>query len=162
MNGSGRPARSDPNAIRNECRDIDRGIEQIGGNLTRLRELQRRSLEDPNSSPDTSVNRDIDKIGYDTMTLYRNFAARIKKIKSQPESGSPTNAPHVTKTDGKLKTAINEYQNVERDFRRRLQAQMERQYRIVRPDASDAEVREAVEDTSNNQVFSQAVCETKF
>ena len=72
-------------------------------------------------------------------------------------SGDPRNAPQVGRVDRKLKAAINEYQQNESEFRKKLGAQMERQYRIVRPDASEQEVREAVEDTSNNQVFSQAV-----
>lgn len=91
------------------------------------------------------------------MTLYRSFAGRIKAIKQQKESGDPRNKPQVGLVDRKLKSAINDYQKVDRDFRHKLAAQMERQYRIVRPDASDQEVREAIEDTSNNQVFSQAV-----
>ena len=45
-------------------------------------------------------------------------------------------------------------------FRKKLQEQMARQYRIVRPEASEAEVREAVEDTSNQQVFSQALLQS--
>ena len=149
--------RSNPHAIRNECRDIDQGIDQISRNLDRLRLLQEKSLDDLSGSAGTATNRELDALSSETMTMYRNFASRIKNIKSQPESGSPTNAPQVGKTDRKLKAAINQYQTVEREFRKKLQSQMARQYRIVRPDASDAEVREAVEDTSSQQIFSQAV-----
>ncbi|KAI9706678.1 MAG: Plasma membrane t-SNARE, secretory vesicle fusion [Candelina mexicana] len=149
----GQPASRDPNAILNECRDIDRGIDSIEQKLDRLRFLQQRAVDDPDASQNTATNRELDALSSETMTLYRNFAARIKTIKSQPDSGSPRNAPQVGKVDRRLKSAINQYQTVERDFRKKLQAQMERQYRIVRPDASDAEVREAVEDTSNQQLM---------
>ena len=57
----------------------------------------------------------------------------------------------------KLKAAIQEYQQVDKDYRRNLGAQLERQYRIVNPNATEQEVRTAVEDTSNNQIFEQAV-----
>lgn len=154
---NGPSAARDPNAILNECRDIDRGIDSIERNLERLRFLQTRAIDDPDASQGTQTNREIDALGSETMTMYRNFGARIKAIKQQRESGDPRNAPQVGKVDRKLKTAINEYQQVESDFRKRLGEQMARQYRIVRPDASEAEVREAIEDTSNNQVFSQAV-----
>ena len=147
----------DPNAILNECRSIDRGIDDIQKNLERLRFLQQRAIDDPDASQGTQTNRELDSLSSDTMTLYRSFAARIKTIKSQKESGDPRNKPQVGLVDRKLKTAINEYQNVEKDFRHKLSSQMERQYRIVRPDASDQEVQEAIQDTSNNQVFSQAV-----
>ncbi len=153
----GQPAGRDPNAILNECRDLDRGIETIQQKLDRLRFLQQRAVDDPDASQNTATNRELDALNSETMTLYRNLAARIKTIKSQPDSGSPRNAPQVGMVDRKLKKAIEQYQSVERDFRKKMQAQMERQYRIVRPDASDAEVREAVEDTSNQQVFTQAV-----
>lgn len=150
----------DPNAILNECREIDRGIESIEQNLERLKMLQQQSLNDPDSSLNSATNRQLDQLSSQTMTLYRNFAGRLKAIKQQPESGTPKNAPQVGKVDRKLKAAINKYQNVESDFRRKMQDQMARQYRIVRPDASEQEVREAVEDTSNQQVFSQALMQS--
>lgn len=162
MNGQngayGAPANRDPNAILNECREIDKGIDAIQRNLERLRFLQQRAIDDPDASQGTQTNRELDALSSDTMTLYRNFASRITAIKSKKESGEPRNKPQVGLVDRKLKTAINEYQQVDRDFRHKLSAQMERQYRIVRPDASEQEVREAIEDTSNQQVFSQAVC----
>ena len=161
MNGSagahGQQATRDPNAILNECRNIDRGIDSIETNLERLRFLQQRAIDDPDASQGTQTNRELDSLSSETMTLYRSFAARIKSIKQQKESGDPRNAPQVGRIDRKLKKAINEYQNVEAEFRRKLGEQMARQYRIVRPDASDSEVQEAIQDTSNNQVFSQAV-----
>ena len=154
---NGPAAARDPNAILNECREIDRGIDSIERNLERLRFLQTRAIDDPDASQGTQTNREIDALGSETMTMYRNFGARIKAIKQQRESGDPRNSPQVGRVDRKLKTAINKYQQVESDFRKNLSEQMARQYRIVRPDASEAEVREAIEDTSNNQVFSQAV-----
>ncbi|RFU33559.1 hypothetical protein B7463_g2782, partial [Scytalidium lignicola] len=159
-NGSQFGRQGDPNAILNECREIDRGIDEIERSLESLKALQQRSLDDPDSSAQSGTNRQLDALGSETMTMYRNFAGRIKAIKSMPESGSPKNAPQVGKVDRKLKKAINDYQNVESAFRRKLQEQMARQYRIVRPDASEAEVREAVEDTSNTQVFSQALLQS--
>jgi len=156
--GGGAPPSRDPNAILNECRDIDKGIDNIQRNLERLRFLQNRAIDDPDASQGTVTNRELDSLSADTMTLYRSFTARIKSIKGRKESGEPRNAPQVGLIERKLKKAINEYQSVDMDFRKKLSAQMERQYRIVRPDASEQEVQEAIQDTSNNQVFSQAVC----
>ncbi|KAL5351920.1 hypothetical protein ACLOAV_003782 [Pseudogymnoascus australis] len=150
----------DPNAILNECRDIDKGIDSIERNLETIRMLQQRAFDDPDSSLETTTNIQLDSISSETMTMYRSFAARIKTVKQQPESGSPKNVPQLGKVDRKLKAAINKYQNVESDFRKKLHAQVARQYKIVRPDASDAEVREAVENTSNQQVFSKALLQS--
>ncbi|KAL5344588.1 hypothetical protein ACLOAV_010572 [Pseudogymnoascus australis] len=149
----------DPNAILNECREIDKGIDSIDRNLETIRMLQQRALDDPDSSQQSATNSQLDSMSLETMTMYRSFAARIKTVKQQPESGSPKNAPQLGKVDRKLKAAVNQYQNVESNFRKKLQAQMARQYKIVRPNASDTEVRGAVESASN-QVFSQALLQS--
>ncbi|MCJ1357024.1 MAG: Plasma membrane t-SNARE, secretory vesicle fusion [Icmadophila ericetorum] len=154
------PARDDPMAILNECREVSRGIDTIGQNLQQLQYLQQRALDDPDASQGTQTNRELDSLSSDTMTLYRSFAARITKLKQTPGAGDPKNAAQVGSVDRKLKDAIQKYQTVDADFRKRLQAQMARQYRIVRPDASEAEVREACEDTSSTQVFSQALLQS--
>ena len=157
LNGSRPGQGGDPNAILNGCRDVDSGIDSIEQYLGQLRQLQQRSLDDTNVSAKSPTNQELERIGTETMALYRNLTARVRNLKSQPDSGSPKNAPQVGKVDRRLKAVINQYQTVERDFRKKLQVQQERQYRIVRPDATDAEVREAVEDTSNQEIFSQAV-----
>lgn len=144
-------------AILNECREVDRGIDSIGRNLERLQLLQQQALDDPDASQNTRTNRELDTLSSETMTLYRNFAARIKKVKQTPGAGDEKNVAQVGRVDRKLKDAIQKYQTVDAEFRKKLQAQMARQYRIVRPDASEAEVREACEDVSSTQVFSQAV-----
>lgn len=155
---SGGAGYSDPNAILNECRDIDNGINEIERNLEQLRMLQQRSLDDADTSSGSATNRQLDQISSETMSLYRSLTDRIRKIKSNPESRQPKNSPQVGRIDRRLKTAIQSYQQVESAFRKRTQDQMARQYRIVRPDATEDEVRAAVEDTSaSGQVFSQAL-----
>jgi t-SNARE complex subunit (syntaxin) len=49
------------------------------------------------------------------------------------------------------------YQSVEQESRQKYKARMERQYRIVKPDASPEEIRQAVDSDDGGQIFSQAV-----
>ncbi|OQU97202.1 SNARE domain-containing protein isoform 2 [Cladophialophora immunda] len=154
MNGA------DPNRILNECRAVDQAIDEIEADLQRLKGLQSRYLADTNTSAQSPLRMEVDRMGDTIMTKYRGLVSRVKGIKQQPESGNPRNAPQVGKVDRRLKTAINQYQQVEREFRKASQEQMARQYRIVRPDASDAEVREAVEDPNNQQIFSSALIQS--
>lgn len=151
-------AQGDPNAILNECRDIDRGIDQIDANLNQLRMLQERSLTEADTSSGSSTSRQLENLSAQTMDMYRELTDRVRKVKSNPESRQPRNTAQVGRIDRRLKKAIQDYQTVESQFRKKTQDQMARQYRIVRPDASEAEVRAAVEDTTgNSQVFQQAL-----
>lgn len=153
-------ASGDPNAILNECRDIDRGVDQIERNLEQLRMIQQRTLDDADSSSSSAANRQLDSLSSDTMAQYRTLTERVRLVKSNPDSRTPKNNPQVGRVDRRLKQAIQQYQQVESQFRKRTQDQMARQYRIVRPDASEQEVRAAVEDPSGAQIFSQALMQS--
>jgi len=146
---------SDPNAILNECRDIDKGIDQVQDNVEALRRLQERSLIEADA---TATRREMDNISSRTMASFRELTDRVRMVKSVPEGRQPRNSAQVGRVERRLKEANQEYQQVEAGFRKKTQDQMARQYRIVRPNASEAEVRAAVEDTSGNaQVFQQAL-----
>jgi len=57
----------------------------------------------------------------------------------------------------KFVEAIQNYQQVEQQYRTRYKQRMERQYKIVKPDATLEEVRAVVNDPNSDQIFSQAV-----
>ncbi|KAK0724730.1 t-SNARE [Lasiosphaeris hirsuta] len=148
-------AQGDPNAILNECREIDGGIDQIKDNIQTLRMLQDRSLIEADSA---STRRELDSLSSSTMSMFRELTDRVRMVKSVPEGRQPRNTAQVGRVERRLKEVNQEYQQVESTFRKKTQDQMARQYRIVRPAASEAEVRAAVEDTSGNaQVFQQAL-----
>ncbi|KAF2022081.1 syntaxin [Aaosphaeria arxii CBS 175.79] len=142
---------ADPNAILNECREIDRALDQIDGQLANLERVFKQVLARPDMP-----SGEITNLSSQVMTGYRALVSRVKNIKSKPESGNPRNAPQVGKVDRRLKATINKYQNLEAEFRQNSQAAAERQYRIVRPDATDEEVRQAVEDP-DAPIFQQAL-----
>jgi syntaxin 1B/2/3 len=58
----------------------------------------------------------------------------------------------------KFVEAIQNYQTVEQQYRQKYRQRLERQYKIVKPDATPEEIRAVVEDDNGGQVFSQAVC----
>ncbi|KZF24233.1 t-SNARE [Xylona heveae TC161] len=158
LNDGHNGASNSPMAILDQCRFIDQGIDEIDQNLASLSNLQRATVYDPNwsPSPTSESNRRLEALNKKTMDLYRLLVSRVRKIKSQPASQEPRNSAQVGRVERRLKKAIEQYRVIESDFRKEMQQQMERQYRIVAPEATDAEVREAVQD-SNQQVFMQAL-----
>ena len=147
----------DPNAILNETSDMDRGINEIEAKLGQLGELQRKGVDDTDASPNTRTNREIDALTADLMKLFRNFSDRLKRIKAQPASKEPRNQAQVDRIKGKLQGALQRYQKLDYDYRKGLEANFERQYKVVNPTASDKEAHEAALDSSSGQVFEQAV-----
>ena len=152
QNYGGQPAQSaDPNAILNECREVDRAITDLESQLDNLKQVFGQVLARPDMP-----SGEINNLSSQIMTSYRGLVGRVKNIKSKPESGSPRNAPQVGKVDRRLKETINRYQTLEAEFRKNSMAAAERQYRIVSPNATDEEVKLAVQDPEA-PIFQQAV-----
>lgn len=147
----------DPNRILNEVRTIDGQLNQLDQELSRLRELHKAFLGSTDSSQTSPLGKEVQTKAEDIMATYMNLVARVKKIRLDPDAQLPRNKAQVGKVDRRLRAAINQCQQVDREYREGNKAQIARNYRIVRPEASEAEVREAVEDSGNQQVFSNAL-----
>ena len=145
---------SETDNILNDCTAINETIDDLEGRLQDFKRLQSQILSD------RAQISQLDSSSANIMAAYRNLAARMKKVKSNPNSGAPMNAPQVGRVDRRLKSAMNDFQRIESEFRAQMREQQARQYRIVNPNATEAEVREVVEDSSV-QVFQQAVCGTQ-
>ncbi|KAF2151932.1 t-SNARE [Myriangium duriaei CBS 260.36] len=150
--GNGSANGGDPHAILNECREIQRAIDDLEGDLQTLQRSQRGFVNGTGAS-----NREIDAMGADIMGTYRSLADRVKRIKSRPEAGNPQNAPQVGNLDRRIKKAINAFQQQESAFRKEVQEQQKRQYLIVNPNATEAELREVTEAGGDTQIFQQAL-----
>ncbi|CAK1354005.1 unnamed protein product [Cercospora beticola] len=145
----------DPNQILNDCRAVGRAIDDLESRLGELQRLQRSFISSAGVS-----NKDVDALSADIMSGYRGLADRVKRIKGQPDAGNPRNKPQVDALDRRIRKAIQSYQQTEAAFRKEVQEQQRRQYLIVKPDASEAEIREATEAGGDTQIFQQALMQS--
>ncbi|CAK3894615.1 transport SSO2 [Lecanosticta acicola] len=146
------PEPRDPNAILNDCRAVGRAIDDLEGRLNELQRLQKNFTSGSGAS-----NKDVDSLSADIMSGYRGLADRVKRIKSQPDARSPRNQAQVDALDRRIRKAINQYQQVESQFRKEVQEQQRRQYLIVNPNATEQEIREVTEAGGDTQIFQQAL-----
>lgn len=139
-----------------EVDQIRGGIESVNANIAQIESLHQRSLNDIDEAAQQMTTNRLEALVTETSALNTNLATRIKALKGKA-SRDPTKAPQVGVLDRNFKDSLRKYQLVEKSFADRTREQMARQYRIVKPDASEDEVRQACEDSQGQQVFSQAV-----
>jgi hypothetical protein len=154
MNGHNVSPR-DPNAILNACREVDRGIDSIEGNLEELTRL--RAQADGEIGDEAQLETQIDTLSGKIMEFYSALVGRVRMIRSDPESGSLRNAPQVGRVKRRLEHTMRQYQQIGLDARNKKKAQIERSIRIAHPEATEDQIREAVEDPQGGQVFANAV-----
>lgn len=141
-----------------EVDDIKRNLVQYEDNIERIESLHKRSLAESNVENETAIQRQIDTLQSETRGLAETLKTRIKKLESTSQRDATKNA-QTQNLKSQFMNLIQKFQASEAAFRQRYRDALERQYRIVDPDATEAQVMQAVED-DQNQVFSQALMQS--
>ncbi|KAH8699802.1 t-SNARE [Ilyonectria robusta] len=137
--------------LRNDIKALTTDIDYIG-------QLHQRAL----GSTDSAVKEQLEQ--YVAQTQIRNTAIKdgIKGLERDlaktTDSTRNTKNTQLQSLKTFFKSELDKYQSIERDYRQRYRDQIARQYRIVKPDASEEEVQEASEaDWGNEGVFQTAL-----
>ncbi|KAK9387543.1 t-SNARE [Lipomyces mesembrius] len=156
LNGSGTYGQDDMNAFFGEIDSIKNAISQFDNNVARIESLHNRSLNEIDTEQDQWNQKQIDSLVAETSQLSNTLKYKIKSLEGKSRSDS-TKRVQVDAVKRTFMDSIQRYQSVEASYGMKYKQRAERQYRIVRPDATDDEVRQAIEDTSGSQIFSQAL-----
>jgi syntaxin 1B/2/3 len=155
-NGTAGAPADDMVAFFAEVDDIKKNLVQFEDNIDRIESLHKRSLTEVAGEDEQWTQNQLESVVQDTRALSENLKSRIKTLesRSQRDATKKTQAENVKR---QFMADIQKYQTTEANFRQRYREVAERQYRIVRPEATDAEVREAIDDAQGQQIFSQAL-----
>lgn len=138
-----------------EVDDIKRSLVQYDDNVDRVESLHRKSLNEVGVEEQEFTQRQIEGMVRDTSALADTIKSRIRSLQSRAQKDA-TRKSHVDNVKRQFMESIQRFQSMEASFRQQYKDVAERQYRIVNPEASEAEVHEAIE-SSNTQIFSQAL-----
>jgi len=146
-------------AFYTEISSIQDSLRTFNDNVARISDLHSRSL---NNTDDNAAQRNaaqLDELIEDTSALSATLKRRIKALEKQGGSGrdGQIRKQQTALVKSKFVEAIQNYQTVEQQYRSKYKQRMERQFKIVKPDASPEEVRAVVNDENNGQIFSQAL-----
>ncbi|KAJ7710021.1 t-SNARE [Mycena rosella] len=146
-------------AFYTEISSLQDSLKTFNDNVARISDLHSRSL---NGTDDAAAQRNaaqLDDLIEDTSALSATLKRRIKALEKQGGSGrdGQIRKQQTALVKSKFVEAIQNYQTVEQQYRSKYKQRMERQFKIVKPDASPEEVRAVVNDENNGQIFSQAL-----
>lgn len=133
-------------------------IRSLGSNIQEIASLHQRAL----SSPDSSSSAQLEDLVTQTQLKNTQIRDQIKyleldTLKTQ-DSTKGIKATQARQLKTEFENSLKDYQQEEVAYRQRYRDQIARQYRIVNPEASEAEVSEASElDWGSEGVFQTAV-----
>ncbi|KAI0006069.1 t-SNARE [Russula compacta] len=142
-----------------EISSIQEGIRLFNDNIARISDLHARSLNNTDDAAATRNTQQLEDLIEETSALSTTLKRRIQALERQGGSAreAQIKKQQTALVKSKFVEAIQNYQQVEQQYRQKYKQRMERQFRIVKPDASPEEVRAVVEDNQGGQIFSQAL-----
>lgn len=153
------PVGGDMSVFYTEISSIQDAIRTFDDNVSRVGDLHSRSL---NNMDDTAAQRnatELEELVEETSALSANLKRRIKNLEKQGGQGrdGQIRKQQTALVKSKFVEAIQHYQTVEQQYRTKYKQRMERQFKIVKPDATPEEIRTVVNDDQGGQIFSQAL-----
>ncbi|KAF2014983.1 t-SNARE, partial [Aaosphaeria arxii CBS 175.79] len=112
------------------------------------------------SSPDTNASAQLESLVTSTQIRNTEIKDEIKFLERDAarDPGNTLKKTQVESLKRSFKDQLTQFQNEERDYRERYKDAVARQYRIVNPDATEAEVEEARNaDWGDEGIFQQAL-----
>lgn len=147
----------------NEINDINNTLDQYSNLINLISNKQRNFVHELDlNEEDTEYNsKQIDALISELNSLQSDLKSRIKNVQAQAASSHDKNKIDQAESSRKrFLELIQEYRLIEANNREQTKAQAERQYRIIKPDATDAELKAVVEDGDNQQYFQQALMQS--
>lgn len=161
--GQPTPIESQPSAIMSNQDFLARvdavkyEIRQLTTNIGEIGSIHQRIL----GSPDNASSAQLDNLVSQTQVLNTRIKDQIKQLETDAaKSGrNQTKDSQIRTLKSNFKSQLEDYQREEQTYKTRYREQIARQYRIVNPEASDEEVRQAADANWGDEgVFQTAVC----
>ncbi|RPD66276.1 t-SNARE [Lentinus tigrinus ALCF2SS1-6] len=138
------------------------GITTFSSNVSRISDLHSRTLNTADDGASRQNAALLDDLVGQTRDLSNSLKEKIQALSQYPVSRSQDQTIRKNQTAllrQKFVEVLQNYQQVERDYRQKYKQRVERQFRIVKPDATPDEVAAVVNDTdgAGAQIFTQAL-----
>ncbi|KAL0574373.1 hypothetical protein V5O48_007574 [Marasmius crinis-equi] len=147
-----------------EISSIQDSIRSFTDNVSRIGDLQSRTLNSTDEAATQKTTAQLDELVESTRELSSQLKTRIKALEKEAGKGGKDGQAKKQQTSlvkSKFVEAIQNYQTVEQQYRTKYKQRMERQFKIVKPDATPDEVRAVINDEgSAGQIFQQAVLDS--
>ncbi|OBA23548.1 t-SNARE [Metschnikowia bicuspidata var. bicuspidata NRRL YB-4993] len=147
----------------NEIQDINLQLDNYSNLVDLIANKQKNHLQDLDLNDDGDegeyMSKQIDLLVLEASSLQSDLKSRIKNVQTQAaQLRNPQKIDQAETSRNKFLDLIQRYRLTESNNREQTRVQAERQYRIVKPDATPEEIQAVVEDGSGNQqIFQQAL-----
>ncbi|CAO3607547.1 unnamed protein product [Cunninghamella echinulata] len=145
-----------------EIEQLKKQISAVNQNIDKIAELHQASLVALNEQQWEQIASDIEHYKGDTQKRNMELRNRIKALEASnlkyPKSSiGSSRRDHTKGVKDKFIEAVNHYQSIEHSFEEKYRQKVERQIRIVKPEATQQEINDIISSDESPQVFAQSI-----
>ncbi|KAI9503351.1 hypothetical protein GGI25_001787 [Coemansia spiralis] len=142
---------------------VKRDMQIIDDNIAQIARLHEQALAATGEASHRQISADRDQLVAQNNALVSRVKNNLDILAQTADDPNISKSQRVAQASRQQAEAkrfselLQRYRQMEYQYSQRNRERLERQYRIARPDASDAEISEAIESNQAGQVFAQAV-----
>jgi len=161
--GAPHSATNGADSFYDEVGSLRDSLKALDQSINRVNDLHNRSLTSTDQSGAQATAAEIKNYTAETRASVNGIKQRIQALqdnqkRSDPDSKAKRDQINTIKTQ--FKDCISRFQRVELDSQSRYRQRMERQFKIVKPDATEEELRQVVRGDQPDQIFAQALMDS--
>lgn len=158
---------SDLDSFLNETSSIEQNITVIRINITRIQDLQTQILGTTSTYDEENLARQRNEIINNIRSLFTETKDRIKvikkenlKISSESDQNYGVRVQRSNHLQEKFKNVLDEYHGVENAYISQQSERVARQYKVIKPNATQQEINEYMSNPDSQPLFQQALIRT--
>ncbi|SCV74074.1 BQ2448_6506 [Microbotryum intermedium] len=151
-----------------EVEEIQDDIKQLHQYVNQMSDLHSRRLATTDDAQQSESSAHLQELTQATSSLTNSIRDRITRLNNLNKQSPPGDAEFNTRKlqigglQNAFRRGLEEYNLVEKKSREKYRQRVERQIRIVKPDATQAEIKAAFDDQqAGQQIFSQALVSSR-
>lgn len=134
---------------------INQALSKVQFQREQLFPIQQALLSSTSSAEDRHLRNRIDSTEEEITNSFQYVRTLLDNMKRDLDMTKPNNQSQVKIIGDQIRSTVEDYRRAQRVFSEQLEAQVQRRYEIVHPEATEEEVREGVENVlyGNAQAF---------
>ncbi|KDR74012.1 hypothetical protein GALMADRAFT_250740 [Galerina marginata CBS 339.88] len=154
----------DMTAFYSEISSVQDALRRFNDNVAEISSLHSRLLYNMDDAAAQQNSAQLNELVEETSGLSTSLKQRIKAMETQggPGRDGQIKRQQAAFIKSKFTEAIQNYQSVEQQYRTKYRERMERQFKIINPNATSDEVRAVLDDDQGGQLFSQALIDSRY
>ena len=146
----------------NEITELQTSVAAIDDNINKIADLHSRSLNNMDEASAHAAEQQLSVLSNQTRQMTNAVKSRIQILSTKAARLPASKDKNMQESQlgaikSRFKGSIQRYQEMEQQYRQKYRARAERQFKIVKPDATQQEVQQALDSDQGNQIFSQAL-----